>query len=65
MRKYLLSTSAIAGVSLMSSLALADVSVGGYVEFQYNSTDSDITANDGTETGSDAEVTMLNVAFAF
>jgi len=58
MRKYLLSTSAIAGVSLMSSLALADVSVGGYVEFQYNSTDSDITANDGTATGSDAEVSF-------
>jgi hypothetical protein len=58
MRKYLLSTSAIAGVSLMSSLALADVSIGGYVEFQYNSTDSDITANDGTATGSDAEVSI-------
>jgi len=58
MRKYLLSTSAIAGVSLMSSLALADVSLGGYVEFQYNSTDSDIAANDGTATGSDAEVSF-------
>jgi hypothetical protein len=56
MRKYLLSTSAIAGVSLLSSLALADVAIKGSMEFQYSSTDSNVAANDGTATSSDAEV---------
>jgi hypothetical protein len=56
MRKYLLSTSAIAGVSLMSSLAMADVSISGAVEFEYSSIDSNIAANDGTATGSLHEV---------
>jgi hypothetical protein len=56
MRKYLLSTSAIAGVSLVSSLALADVAIKGSMEFQYSSTDSNITSFDGTATSSDAEV---------
>jgi hypothetical protein len=56
MRKYLLSTSAIAGVSLMSSLAMADVSISGAVEFEYNSTDSNISGNDGTATSSLHEV---------
>ena len=56
MRKYLLSTSAIAGVSLMSSLAMADVSISGAVEWQYEDTDSNIAGFDGTATGSDHEV---------
>ena len=56
MRKYLLSTSAIAGVSLMSSLAMADVSISGAVEFEYSSIDSNIAANDGTATSSNHEV---------
>lgn len=56
MRKYLLSTSAIAGVSLMSSLAMADVSISGAVEFQYEDTDSNIAGFDGTATASDHEV---------
>jgi hypothetical protein len=56
MRKYLLSTSAIAGVSLMSSLAMADVSISGAVEFEYSDVDSNIAANDGTATSSNHEV---------
>jgi len=59
MRKYLLSTSAIAGVSLISSLALADVAIKGSMEFEYSSTDSNIAGFDGTATGSDAEVGIV------
>jgi hypothetical protein len=58
MRKYLLSTSAIAGVSLMSSLAYADVSISGSAEFLYSDSDSSISANDGTSTSSTHEVNI-------
>ncbi len=43
MRKYLLSTSAIAGVALLSTTALADVSITGSMEFTYQSHDPGIT----------------------
>ena len=36
MRKYLLSTSAIAGVALLSTAALADVTISGSTEFEYH-----------------------------
>ena len=35
MRKYLLSTSALAGAALLSSAAIADVTISGYSEFSY------------------------------
>lgn len=60
MRKYLLSTSAIAGVSLMSSLALADVSISGSAEWDYAQADSNVAANDGTTMGSTNEI---NISF--
>ena len=60
MRKYLLSTSALAGAALLSSAAVADVSISGNFEFDYASRDSNITANDGNLMGHDQEV---NVAF--
>ena len=46
MRKYLLSTSALAGAALLSSAALADVSISGAVEFEYSDSDSNIATND-------------------
>ena len=60
MRKYLLSTSALAGAALLSSAALADVSISGNFEFDYAAKDSNIAANDGNLMGHDQEV---NVAF--
>jgi len=56
MRKYLLSTSALAGAALLSSAAVADVSVTGSFEWDYASRDSNITANDGNLMGHDQEV---------
>ena len=35
MRKYLLSTSALAGAALLSTTAIADVTISGYSEFGY------------------------------
>ena len=58
MRKYLLSTSALAGAALISSVAIADVSISGSVEFEYANKDSNIPANDGTIMGSTNEVTI-------
>ena len=56
MRKYLLSTSALAGAVLLSSASVADVSVNGYYEWSYSSVGSDVAANDGTSFGADSEV---------
>jgi hypothetical protein len=56
MRKYLLSTSAIAGVALMSSMAVADVSISGSFEFDYAARDSNLSGNDGNLMGHDQEV---------
>jgi len=56
MRKYLLSTSALAGVALLSSTAIADVTISGYSEFGYNQNDHTIAALDGTNMSLDQEV---------
>ena len=59
MRKLLLGTTALAAAATLSAnAALADVSISGYYEWKYQSTSSDITANDGTTFGSDSEVTF-------
>jgi hypothetical protein len=60
MRKYLLSTSALAGAALLSSAAVADVSISGNFEFDYQARDSNIAANDGNIMVHEQEV---NVAF--
>ena len=56
MRKYLLSTSAIAGAALLSSAALADLSITGSVEFEYSDSDSNIAANDTKSMASNNEI---------
>ena len=57
MRKLLLGTTALAAAAALSAnAALADVSVSGYYEWKYQSTSSDIVANDGTTFGSDSEI---------
>ena len=56
MRKYLLSTSALAGAALLSSAAVADVSISGSFEFDYAARDSNIAALDGNLMGHDQEV---------
>jgi hypothetical protein len=56
MRKYLLSTSALAGAALLSSAAIADVSISGSFEFDYAQRDSNVSANDGNDMGHDQEV---------
>ena len=57
MRKLLLGTTALAAAATLSAnAALADVSISGYYEWKYQSTSSDITANDGTTFGSDSEI---------
>jgi len=59
MRKLLLGTTALAAAATLSAnAALADVSIAGYYEWKYQSTSSDITANDGTTFGSDSEITF-------
>jgi len=57
MRKLLLGTTALAAAAALSAnAALADVSVSGYYEWKYQSTSSDIVANDGTTFSSDSEI---------
>ena len=56
MRKYLLSTSALAGAALLSSAAVADVTISGYAEFAYTQADHNIAANDGNLMSQDQEV---------
>jgi len=56
MRKYLLSTSTLAGAALLSSAAMADVSVTGSFEWDYASRDHNVSANDGNLMGHDQEV---------
>ena len=56
MRKYLLSTSALAGAALLSSAALADLSITGSVEFEYSDSDSNIALNDTKAMGSTNEI---------
>jgi hypothetical protein len=47
MRKYLLSTSALASAALLSSVAIADVTVTGEAEFDYSAKDHNIAVHDG------------------
>ena len=57
MRKLLLGTTALAAAATISAnVALADVAISGYYEWKYQSTSSDVTANDGTTFGNDSEV---------
>jgi len=56
MRKYLLSTSALASVALLSTAAVADVSISGEAEFDYSSKDHSIAAADGNLMSSVQEV---------
>jgi hypothetical protein len=56
MRKYLLSTSALAGAALLSSAAVADVSISGTFEWDYAARDSNIAANDGSVMGQESDV---------
>jgi hypothetical protein len=62
MRKYLLSTSALAGAALISSAAVADVSISGSFEWNYSATDSNITTKDGTvmSTGNEVNIDFTN-----
>ena len=56
MRKYLLSTSALASVALLSTAAIADVSISGEAEFDYSSRDHSISTADGNMMSSVQEV---------
>jgi len=56
MRKYLLSTSALAGAAFLSSTAIADVTISGYSEFGYNQNDHNVAIYDGTNMSLDQEV---------
>jgi hypothetical protein len=56
MRNYLLSTSALAGAALLSSAAVADVSISGTFEWNYDQRDSNIAANDGNVMGQESDV---------
>ena len=56
MRNYLLSTSALAGAALLSSAAVADVSISGTFEWDYAARDSNIAANDGNVMGQESDV---------
>ena len=57
MRKLLLGTTALAAAgAMLTNVAIADVSISGYYEWKYQSTSSDITANDGTTFGNDSEI---------
>ncbi len=61
MRKLLLGTTALAAAATLSAnAALADVSISGYYEWDYQNVDSEITTNDGTSFGSDSEITFSN-----
>ena len=57
MRKLLLGTTALAAAATLSAnAALADVSISGYYEWKYQSTSSNVSANDGTEFANDSEI---------
>jgi len=56
MRKYLLSTSALAGAALLSTAAIADVSITGSVEWEMISGDTDFATTDGTSMATNNEV---------
>ena len=57
MRKLLLGTTALAAAATLSAnVAVADISISGYYEWKYQSTSSDIAANDGTTFANDSEI---------
>jgi outer membrane protein OmpU len=57
MRKLLLGTTALAAATTLSAnVAIADVSIGGYYEWKYQSRGSDVATSDGTSTASDSEI---------
>ena len=58
MRKYLLSTSALTGAALLSSVAVADVSISGYMEWEMISGDTDFATTDGTSMAINNEVNI-------
>ena len=58
MRKYLLSTSTLAGAALLSSVAVADVSISGYMEWEMINGDTDAAATDGTSMAINNEVNI-------
>jgi len=58
MRKHLLSTSALAGAALLSSVAVADVSISGYMEWEMINGDTDAAATDGTAMAINNEVAI-------
>ena len=58
MRKYLLSTSALAGAALLSTTAIADVSISGYMEWEMISGDTDFATTDGTSMAINNEVNI-------
>ena len=58
MRKYLLSTSALAGAALLSTTAIADVTISGSSEFGYNQNDHSVGVLDGNNMSLDQEVVI-------
>jgi hypothetical protein len=57
MRKLLLGTTALAAAATLSAnVAVADISISGYYEWRYQSTSTDITAEDGTTFANDSEI---------
>jgi len=57
MRKLLLGTTALAAAAtLTANAALADVSISGMMEWNYNSRSSNIVAKDGTTFGTDSDM---------
>jgi hypothetical protein len=60
MRKLLLGTTALAAAATLSAnAALADVSISGYFEWDYQNVDSTVSGNNGTTFGQDSEVKMV------
>jgi hypothetical protein len=60
MRKLLLGTTALAAAAAMNAnVALADVAISGFFEWDYSNVNSDIAANDGTAFGQDSEVKVV------
>jgi hypothetical protein len=57
MRKLLLGTTALAAAATLSAnAALADVSISGFIEWNYTSRSSNITALDGTSNNTDSDI---------
>ena len=60
MRKLLLSSTAIASAAVLTAnIAVADIAITAGTEWTYVSQSSQITANDGTSFGTDAEIKFI------